>query len=144
MERVKLKLAALYNAIDTLKKAIALFSQYQNKYEQNATEKNHDLFLSMRDSLIQRFEYCSDMFWKYLKLYLELVERVELEVKSPKAVVREVVKTGLVTEKDGKEFIKMLDDRNLTSHTYQEKLAEEIAQNIPNYFALMGRIVHRN
>ena len=38
---------------------------------------------------------------------------------------------------------KLIEDRNLTSHSYNEALAEEIIALITRYFALMKLITHR-
>lgn len=42
----------------------------------------------MRDGLIQRFEYSIDSFWKFLKMYLEEVQKVSIEPASPKAILK--------------------------------------------------------
>ncbi len=36
--------------------------------------------------------------------------------------------------------LEMTDDRNLTSHTYHEEVAEEIYTNIKDYYILMNRV----
>ena len=37
----------------------------------------------------------------------------------------------------------MVDDRNLTSHAYDEKLAEEISKRIKRYYTLMKSVADR-
>ena len=41
------------------------------------------------------------------------------------------------------ELLQMLDDRNLTSHTYVEELAESIAHRIPDYSKNMSEVMTR-
>jgi nucleotidyltransferase substrate binding protein (TIGR01987 family) len=85
----------------------------------------------LRDAMIQRFEYSTEAFWKFLKAYL-LTEH-NLSANSPRDVIRTGLKARLFREEISKELLQMLDDRNLTSHTYVEELAESIAGRIPAY-----------
>ena len=85
----------------------------------------------LRDAMIQRFEYSTEAFWIFLKAYL-LTEH-NLSANSPRDVIRTGLKAKLFSEEISKELLQMLDDRNLTSHTYVEELAESIASRIPAY-----------
>ena len=85
----------------------------------------------LRDAMIQRFEYSTEAFWKFLKAYL-LTEH-NLSANSPRDVIRTGLKAKLFSEEISKELLQMLDDRNLTSHTYVEELAESIAGRIAAY-----------
>jgi nucleotidyltransferase substrate binding protein (TIGR01987 family) len=85
--------------------------------------------------MIHRFEYSTEAFWKYLKAYL-LIEH-NLPTNSPREVIRSGLKAKFYDEESSKELLQMLDDRNLTSHTYVEELAESIAGRIPAYSKIM-------
>ena len=85
----------------------------------------------VRDAMVQRFEYTTEAFWKYLKHYLQTEHN--LLANSPREVMRMGQQAKLYNEQTSKEFLQMLDDRNLTSHTYIEELATSIATRIPNY-----------
>jgi nucleotidyltransferase substrate binding protein (TIGR01987 family) len=93
----------------------------------------------LRDAMIQRFEYSTEAFWKYLKAYL-LTEH-NLPANSPREVIRTGLNAKLYREEISKELLQMLDDRNLTSHTYVEKLAESIARRIPDYSKNMKEVM---
>ena len=95
----------------------------------------------LRDAMIQRFEYSTEAFWKYLKAYL-LTEH-NLSANSPRDVIRTGLKASLYKEEISKELLQMLDDRNLTSHTYVEELAESIAGRIPAYSKIMQAVTHQ-
>jgi len=95
----------------------------------------------LRDAMIQRFEYSTEAFWKYLKAYL-LAEH-NLSANSPRDVIRTGLKAKLFSEEISKELLQMLDDRNLTSHTYVEELAESIAGRIPAYSKNMSEVITR-
>jgi nucleotidyltransferase substrate binding protein (TIGR01987 family) len=85
----------------------------------------------VRDAMVQRFEYTTEAFWKYLKHYLQTEHN--LLANSPREVMRMGLQAKLYDEETSKELLQMLDDRNLTSHTYIEELATSIASRIPNY-----------
>ena len=95
----------------------------------------------LRDAMIQRFEYSTEAFWKYLKAYL-LTEH-NLSANSPREVIRTGLKASLYKEEISKELLQMLDDSNLTSHTYVEELAESIAGRIPAYSKNMHAVMNQ-
>ncbi len=89
----------------------------------------------VRDASIQRFEYTVEAVWKAAKAVL--ADRYGVDVASPKAVVRAAMENGLLTEEQARLALAMVDHRNLTSHTYNEALADEIFAALPAYRALM-------
>ena len=76
----------------------------------------------IRDSAIQRFEFTLDLCWKMLKTYLE--ENKGIVCRSPKDCFRQAYQLELIEYDD--YWIKLVDLRNLTSHTYKEDLAKEV------------------
>lgn len=85
----------------------------------------------LRDSSIQRFEYTSELFWKMLKEVLK--DDFGIIAMSPKSVIRECVSQNIFSAKEGELFIEMMNDRNRTSHAYEEPIAEEIESRLPEY-----------
>ena len=51
--------------------------------------KYKELHNELRDSVIKRFEYSMDTFWKYLKEYLGSEHKINIIISSPKAIFRE-------------------------------------------------------
>lgn len=143
MEEIKEKLDVLLDALKTLEKGIELFYKYEDIFNDQGTDESEELFEGLRDSLIQRFEYCIDIFWKIAKVYLESVEKIPLIVNSPRAIVRESVKARIISEDEGDEFMEMIEARNKTSHTYHELMADEIAHKIPMFYPLMQKVAER-
>jgi len=94
-----------------------------------------------RDAAIQRFEYTFEAFWKALQVYLREVEG--LEGASPKGVIRLVREVGLLGEEEARLALGMVDDRNLTVHTYNESLAQAIFRRLPEYTRLMEQVLGR-
>jgi len=68
---------------------------------------------------------------------------VVLSVNSPRGVLREAVKTKILSETEGDICIDMVESRNKTSHIYHEITAEEIAHEVPGYYSLMKEVVDR-
>ena len=64
-----------------------------------------------------------------------------LPANSPREVIRSGLKAKFYDEESSKELLQMLDDRNLTSHTYVEELAESIAGRIPSYSKIMQLVI---
>ena len=56
---------------------------------------------------------------------------------SPKGCFREALHVGLLTRAETETCLIMTDDRNLTSHTYLESLAERIYAQLPAYLTVM-------
>ena len=86
------------------------------------------------DATIQRFEFTIELFWKLLKVILE---DKGIDVQYPKDVLKEAYKGHLID--DEIIWLSMLKDRNMTSHTYDEKLANEIYQRISNYIPIFKK-----
>src|SRR5690625_4841078 len=95
----------------------------------------------VRDASIQRFEYSFEACWKAGKLYL--FDHEGLDVGSPKSVIRSFREIGIFSEQETILGLNMVNDRNLTVHTYNEGLAEKINKNIPKYFTFMDNWIER-
>lgn len=75
----------------------------------------------VRDATIQRFEYSFELSWKFMKRYLR--EYAGIEEHQIKEIFRQSAKIGLI--KKPESWLGYHKARNLTSHTYNEKIAEE-------------------
>lgn len=109
----KLDLNELIRANERLKDALA---QPKNDY--------------LRDSVIQRFEFTVELSWKSLGKALQILGLTG--GLAPKSIVREGASLGLVAKPD--RWLKFIDDRNRTSHSYRESVAEEVyatAKEVP-------------
>jgi nucleotidyltransferase substrate binding protein (TIGR01987 family) len=95
----------------------------------------------VRDSIIQRFEFTYELAWKTLKAYMEYAG-LTLETSFPRSIFKEAYANKIID--DEKVWLKLLEDRNLTSHIYDEKLANEIADRIINiYIHKLGSLVKK-
>ncbi len=83
-----------------------------------------------RGGLIQFFEVAFELAWKTLKDYLEADGFV---VKGPRDVLKQGFQSGVI--KNGHVWMEALDNRNLTTHTYNEELCLKIDRLIrEDYF----------
>lgn len=102
-----------------------------NRLEEAIKESKKSEFSSIKDGVIQRFEFTVELSWKALKNYLNN-EGIE-SATTPKSSVREAFKLGVIKNAD--IWLEMLDDRNITSHTYNQSIADEVYERIvSNYF----------
>ncbi len=117
---------ALANAkINQLEKALASFKK-------GILENPSDI---ERDGAIQRFEYSFELSWKTLKTVLEYFG-VE-DCKSPRKALQAGLIQGFINTKDQEVWLKMLDDRNQTTHIYHEEVASSIFSHLHQYYQLM-------
>jgi len=80
----------------------------------------------VRDGVIQRFEFTTELAWKATREYL--LDQGFVEVNSPKSVMKEAFSYGLI--KNDEIWVQILNDRNLTSHIYKEDISIEICNRI--------------
>lgn len=91
--------------------------------------------------LIQAFEFTHELAWNTLKDFLE--NRGVQNLYGSKDATREGFKTGLI--ENGQAWMDMIQSRNLTSHTYDEATAAQIADAIrsayfPEFEALHSKL----
>lgn len=81
------------------------------------------------DATIHRFKFTIELFWKTLKRFI-YVEG--MEAKSPKETLQMAYKMKWID--DEQLWLNMLNDRNETSHIYDEEKAKEIDGRIKTYY----------
>lgn len=93
----------------------------------------------IRDSLIQRFEFTYELTHKTLREVMKYLG-VTMENSFPRSIYKKAFVNGLIL--DDKVWIALLDDRNSTSHIYNEELAQEVALRIVDrYVDAIGELV---
>ena len=78
-----------------------------------------------RAGIIQFFEMAFELGWKLLKDYQEAEG---FTINSPRDSIKQAFQAKLISQ--GHAWIDALDDRNLTTHTYNEKTAIEVEKKI--------------
>ena len=90
----------------------------------------------VRDSSIKRFELCFELVWKVVQSFLR--DR-GLDCRSPRDCFREAFSYGLLTEEE--DWVQMLQDRNLSVHTYNEELANQLYSRLPRYLPAFRQLL---
>jgi nucleotidyltransferase substrate binding protein (TIGR01987 family) len=80
------------------------------------------------DAVLQRFEFTFELCWKALRINLS--ESLGIEVSSPKGTLKEAFRHGLIRDTEEKSSEQMLEDRNRSSHVYDEQEAVEIFNRV--------------
>jgi len=125
MEKFQLKKQSFAKALKTLNEVL-----------------NEPFSAIVRDATLQRFEYSFDLCWKTLSIYLKEIHGIVC--RSPKGCFREGLTVGLYNAREAELLLLMVDDRNSTTHLYNEKLADEVYQRIKEkYYALMRMVMER-
>lgn len=85
---------------------------------------------TIKDGVIQRFEFTLELSWKVMKYFLN--SEGPTEAKAPRSTIR----TGFNNEiiDNAKLWIDMIEDRNLTTHTYSQSTSDEIYGKIINSY----------
>ncbi|MDB5030400.1 HI0074 family nucleotidyltransferase substrate-binding subunit [Mucilaginibacter sp.] len=86
-----------------------------------------------RDGAIHRFEYCYDLAWETLKFYLQ--DRGIIDLYSPKSVFSAAYAEKVID--DEAIWSTIITKRNLSVHTYNQKLADSIFSELPEYYNAM-------
>jgi nucleotidyltransferase substrate binding protein (TIGR01987 family) len=105
------------------KKALAMLQLGLGISKPSETEKQ---------GIIKSFEFTYELGWNLLKDYLEF--QGEVDLAGARDCVRISFKRGLLS--DGHSWMDMIQKRNLTSHTYNTKIAEDVLGKIRNDYII--------
>jgi len=147
MERLEKKFDHLSKAITSFEQAIKQHEKWQTSISPQVVEPlgidYEGIVLNLRDSTIQRFEYSIDLLWKYLKAYLDQKLRIVPDILSPNNIIREAGKARLINQEETEVLLEMIKKRNLTSHIYQEEIAQILSGELPKYLTTMKYIASK-
>ena len=89
-----------------------------------------------KGGLIQFYEMAFELAWKLMKDYLE---EQGLTVNSPRQAIKQAFQSGVID--NGQQWIDALEDRNLTTHTYDESTADKVVSAIrTSYFPILRQL----
>ncbi|HZJ21467.1 MAG TPA: nucleotidyltransferase substrate binding protein [Pricia sp.] len=87
--------------------------------------------------LIQFFEMSFELSWKVMKDYLQ--EQGFSELRYPRETIKLAFESDLIG--DGHTWLEALKNRNLTSHMYDEEIADNVVALIRNsYYNLLQEL----
>lgn len=95
-----------------------------------------------KQGLIQRFEFTHELAWNVLKDYFAY--QGNTAITGSRDAVREAFNKGLI--QDGDTWMDMIKSRNLSTHTYDEAIANNVADKIINNYSPLfaALIAHMN
>ena len=104
-----------------------------HKFFREAIELSNQRELSdlEKQGLIQSFEFCHELAWNTLKDLLEYQGITGM--LGSRDVVREAFSRGIIGY--GDEWMDMIKSRNLSSHTYNKVVADDIIHKIRTSYA---------
>ena len=118
-------------ALNRLKQAVKILSE-----RMEASQEVDEL---LKEGLIQRFEYTHELAWKVMKDYAEY--QGYTEIRGSRDAFRKAFEMNIISDK---RWMNSIEDRNLTSHNYDDETAEEIYEAIVNvYYPLFLDFEHR-
>lgn len=106
------------------RKALLKLSQAVNIVS-DRNDRDDDVDDLMKEGLIQRFEYTHELAWKVMKDYAEY--QGYTDVRGSRDAFRQALQMGII---DSGVWMESIEDRNLTSHNYDENVAEEVYEAI--------------
>lgn len=106
---------------------------------QDAVELSEQRTLSKleKQGVIQAFEFTHELAWNVLKDFLQ--DQGNQNIKGSKDTTREAFKVELIA--DGEQWMAMIQSRNISSHTYDERTADQLVNVIiKQYFPLFAAL----
>ena len=88
------------------------------------------------DGTIQRFEFVIELYWKTLK---RILAYNGIQTHTPRDTLRQAYQANWLN--DETLWLQMLNDRNQTSHIYNEAMARQIYDRIKTYFPEMKQTI---
>ena len=119
----------------TVQRRITVFGQALARFDEALSRPEDPI---VRDACIQRFEFTFETAWKAVQAQ---ATAEGLECVSPRDCFRTAFRLGLV-DNDAR-WMAMVEDRNRTTHAYDEKAAREIYRSLPDYAGMMRRLLGR-
>jgi len=120
-EKSKKRLQDLNNALTEFEKVL------------NFDLKEFPSFIIM--ARIKSFEICYELTWKCIKDYVYAIGE---ECKSPMACFKLGIAQGLIGANTN--WKKLVEDRNLSTHTYNNENAKELEKNLKDYLKIFKKI----
>jgi nucleotidyltransferase substrate binding protein (TIGR01987 family) len=109
IKKVTYNMGQFSKALETLRRAVE-------------TQENSEF---VQDAAIQRFEYTYELSWKLIKSVLEIKGTM---LKHPNDIFSAAFTSEWIQNPE--TWDAMIDDRNITSHTYKARSADEIYKAI--------------
>ena len=102
-------------------------------------EKGENLNELEKQGMIQAFEYNFELAWNLIKDYYEY--QGVTDIQGSRDAFRLAFNRGLI--EDGEDWMKMIESRTKTAHTYNEGTADEIASAVQDIYFDLFKELHK-
>lgn len=89
-----------------------------------------------QDAAIQRFEFTFELSWKLMQQLNDYLGKPSI---GPKPSIRTAAEKEVIDNPE--TWLKFLEARNLTSHTYKQPLAKEVYEKAKAFPPLIDRLI---
>ncbi len=124
------------NKVETLKRAVEGLAA---SLEVNPATFDTQLSDLVKCGHVQKFEYCAELLWKTIKLWL--VQQEITDVNSPKAVIKSYYQTAQISDAIYEELLATIHHRNRFSHVYNQDEFDQLYLEITNHLKTMQYVV---
>lgn len=122
--------------LEKLEQSIIRFNVMYAKYQEIENIADEILIQSVKEALVQRFEYTVEISWKTVKRYLESIGIVS--GSSPKKVIRDAAREEIL---DGNNWIMFIDLRVMTSHDYSGEKLDNTLENMEVFYSNVNKLL---
>lgn len=121
--------------LHSLQKAVSSLERAITRSKDNIDDEE------LRDAVIQRFEYTYELCWKMLKRQLEIEapNPAEIDTLSFKDLLRTAAEKGFINNIE--QWFIYREQRNITSHTYDETKAISVQKTAFDFIKDAGRLL---
>lgn len=113
------------------RKALVKFNQAVDIIS-NKMEWGEEIDDLLEEGLIQRFEYTHELAWKVMKDYAQY--QGYTNIQGSRDAFRKAFEMGII---ENEAWMESINDRNLTSHNYDDETVTEILKAIIDTYALL-------
>lgn len=122
------------------KQRLESFEKAFEKFEEGIEHFQNEPEDIIKEAVIQRFEFTHELAWKTMREYLKADGIID--IMGSKSTTRAAFNNGLIT--DGETWMKMIESRNRTVHTYDERILTDEFENITeNYYPLIKLFLYK-
>lgn len=120
------------------KSAIFRLDETIDFYVENKDTKDNRIIVVSQIAMIKAFEFTLELSWNLIKDYLEY-DGVD-NISGSRDAIRKAYSNGII--QDAQEWLNMINDRNLSSHTYNQSVALELSVKIvEKYYFLFKELL---
>ena len=117
---MNLDFTSLRKSISSLKKAITVYEK-----ESAENDEKSDLMRTLQAGVIQNFEFVYEQCWKFMKRWIDKnIGSTVADGVTRRELFRLSAENRLI--KDVEKWMEFHKSRNLTSHIYDEEIADDI------------------